>query len=203
MVFYDHPECPYATKVRIVLVEKDLSFETETVDLSAGEHHGKEFLRLNPFGRVPVLVDEGVVIYESAIINEYLNDEYPHPPLLPEESGERAQARILEDFADHAFTLPSMAIERELAKRPAERDSRRMASGRQVLTKTLSMLETKLEGSDYLAGEFSLADVAFATTALNLNKHGIKVETTLPHVRGWIARLTERPSVGPVVRMVA
>ena len=62
MVLYDHPDCPYATKVRIVLAEKDLSYETEAVDLSAGEQRSKDFLRLNPFGKVPVLVDEGIVI---------------------------------------------------------------------------------------------------------------------------------------------
>lgn len=203
MVLYDHPDCPYATKVRVVLAEKDLSYETETVDLSAGEQRSKDFLRLNPFGKVPVLVDEGVVIYDSAIINEYLNDEYPHPPLLPEESGERALTRMLGDFADHAFTLPAMAVEREMAKRASERDERRIASGREVLAKTLAMLEDRLEGKEYLAGEFSLADAAFAPTALNLNKLGTKVDTSLPNVRGWVARLTERPSVGPVVRLVA
>ncbi len=203
MVLYDHPDCPYAKKVRIVLAEKDLTFETRVVDLAAGEHHDKEFLRLNPFGKVPVLVDEGVVVYDSTIINEYLNDEYPHPPLLPEDSSERAQTRILGDFADHAFTLPAMALERELARRANERDDRRMASGREVLTKTLAMLEKRLDGNEYVTGEFSLADAAFAPTALALNKLGIKIDATVPNVRAWVARLTERPSVGPVVRLVA
>ena len=203
MFLYDHPDCPYAKKVRIVLAEKDLSFETVTIDLLAGQHRRPEFLKLNPFGKVPILVDETTVVYDSTVINEYLNDEYPHPALLPEESGERARARLLDDFADAAFTLPSMAIERELAKRPIERNEKRMTTAREIVTHTLAMLDRELEGREYLAGEFSLADAAFAPAALQLDKLGVKIETSLGEVRAWVARLVERPSVGPVVRLVA
>ncbi len=61
MTLYDHPDCPFAQKVRIVLAEKELSYDTETVDLAAGAQRSPEFRRLNPFGQVPVLVDEEVV----------------------------------------------------------------------------------------------------------------------------------------------
>ena len=79
MTLYDHPDCPYGMKVRIVLAEKDMDCEVVTVDLQSGQHRQSEFLKLNPFGRVPVLVDEDCVIYDSTIINEYLDDEYPEP----------------------------------------------------------------------------------------------------------------------------
>ncbi len=107
MKLYDFPPCPFGQKVRIVLAEKGLAYEFVQVDLSQGEQRRPEFLRLNPFGRVPVLVDEETTIYDSTIINEYLEDEYPEPPVLPAigSSAQRARARSLEDFADTSFTL--------------------------------------------------------------------------------------------------
>lgn len=203
MILYDYPDCPYAKKVKIVLAEKELSFETVSVDLSAGQNRQAEFLKLNPFGKVPVLVDEGVVVYDSTIINEYLDDEYPHPQLMPVESGERSRVRVLEDFADIAFTLPVMAVERELSFGSSDRDEKRLDTARGVVEKMLVMLDRELNKKEYLAGEFSLADVAFAPAVLQLDKLGVKVETSLTNVRSWMARLSERPTVGPVIELVA
>ena len=72
---YDYPGCPFCQKVRVALNEKDLEFEKVLVDLRKGEQKAPEFLKLNPYGKVPVLVDEDVVVYDSTIINEYLDDE--------------------------------------------------------------------------------------------------------------------------------
>ena len=102
MKLYDYPDCPFAQKVRVVLAEKELEYETVFVDLRTGEHRqNAEFLKLNPYGKVPVLIDDEVVVYDSTIINEYLEDEYPHPHLMPEDSGARARVRTLEDYCDH------------------------------------------------------------------------------------------------------
>jgi RNA polymerase-associated protein len=202
MKLYDYPNCLFAKKVRIVLAEKELEFDTEFIDLSQGQQRSEEFLRLNPFGKVPVLIDEDCVMYESAIINEYLNDEYPHPPdLLPEDSAQRARVRLLADFADRAFTLPAMAVERELAA--AEPDEARLAAARDVLTKTLAMLERELEQREYLAGDFSLADVSFAPALLQLDKLGVAIDDALVNVKAWSRRLADRPSVGSVMKLVA
>jgi len=203
MTLYDHPDCPFAKKVRIVLLEKDLEFDVVTVDLEHGEQRSEEFLKLNPFGKVPVLVDEGCVIYDSTIINEYLNDEYPLPELLPQESADRARVRLLEDFADNAFTLPAMAAERELAKPAGERDDNRLSTAKDVLSATLRMLDRELAGREFLGGEFSLADVAFAPTALRLDRLGITLGSDLRNVKAWVARLTARASVGSVAKLVA
>ena len=89
---YDYPDCPFCQKVRVVLAEKDLEFEKIFVDLRRQEQKTPEFLRLNPYGKVPVLVDEDEVIFDSTIINEYLEDEYPLPHLLPEDSQARLRA---------------------------------------------------------------------------------------------------------------
>jgi glutathione S-transferase len=204
MTLYDHPDCPYGMKVRIVLAEKDMDCEIVTVDMQSGQHRQPEFLKLNPFGRVPVLVDEGCVIYDSTIINEYLDDEYPEPALRPAASDERARVRLLEDYADTAFTLPAMALQNELAKAAGVRDESRVKAARDVLLKTLEMLNRELEGKEYLGGEsFSLADVAFAPMALQLEKLGVHLDSTLKNVKAWAQRLVARPSIAKVPRLVA
>ncbi len=204
MTLYDYSECPFAKKVRIVLIEKNLEFETIAINLDKGEQRKQEFLDLNPFGKVPVLVDEdGVVIYDSTVINEYLNDEYPYPNLLPEDAAERARVRMLEDFADTAFTLPVMALEREAAGKASERDLANAGTARELLMNTLTMLERQLGKREFLSDAFSLADVSFAPAALRLGSLGIELGDDHTNVKAWIARLTVRPSVGAVVKMVA
>lgn len=202
MTIYDYPGCLFGRKVRIVLAEKELSFDTVQVDLVKGQQRSEEFRRLNPFGKVPVLVDESSVVYESSIINEYLNDEYPHEPeLLPEDSGERARIRLLVDFADRAFTLPVMALERE--SKSAEKDESRAAAAREAITKALQMLERELANREYLGSDFSLADVAFAPALLMLPQVGVNIDASLPNVNAWKARLLSRPSIGKAAKTAA
>lgn len=199
MTIYDYPGCPFGKKVRIVLAEKELSFDAVQVDLVKGQQRSEEFRRLNPFGKVPVLVDESSVVYESTIINEYLNDEYPHPPeLLPEDSGERARVRLLVDYADRAFTLPVMALERET--RAAEKDEARIQAARDAVAKALQMLERELTGREYLGEEFSLADVAFAPALLMLPQVGVTIDPALANVTAWKNRLLARPSIGKAAK---
>ncbi len=203
MTLYDHPDCPYGMKVRIVLAEKEMDCELITVDLQAGQHRQPEFLKLNPFGRVPVLIDEGAVIYESTIINEYIDDEYPEPPIRPVDSGERSRMRLLEDYADTAFTLPAMAVQMELAKPAGVREEQRVRAARDVVVKGLEMLNRELEGREYLVGEFSLADVAFAPIVLQLERLGIHPDNSLRNLKAWIQRLAARRSIASVPRLVA
>ena len=83
----------------MVLEEKGLAYETVPIDLRKLEQKTPEYLAMNPYGKVPVLVDGDTVLYESCIINEYLEDRYPDPPLLPSEPALRARIRILIDYA--------------------------------------------------------------------------------------------------------
>src|SRR5713226_3410102 len=128
MKLYDYPQCPFGQKVRIVLAEKELSYELVNVDLRRGEQKRPEFLKLNPFGKVPVLVDDEVVVYDSTVINEYLEDEYPHPQLMPSDSAARARVRTFEDYADNAFIPLTGTIMRELRKPEAERDQEKLTT---------------------------------------------------------------------------
>jgi glutathione S-transferase len=193
---YDYPDCPFCQKVRVVLAEKDLEFEKIFVDLRKGEQKTPEFLRLNPYGKVPVLIDDDEVIYESTIINEYLEDEYPHPQLLPEDSGARARVRLLEDYCDTLFMPSTANLLHELYKAEGERDDQRIEASRQEIQRYMAYINQQLGSKEWLAGsQFTLADAAFAPRAILLNRMSVDIDPSLTAVLRWIERLKARPSV--------
>jgi len=195
ITLYDFPQSPYCQKVRLMLAEKDLSYETAFVDLMKSEQRTAEFLRLNPYGKVPVLIDDDEVLYDSTVINEYLEDEYPHPPLMPSQSGERARARIFEDFADNSFTAQGGLLAAELRKPADQVDRERVQRYRADVLRVLEFLERQLEGKDYVAGTFSFADLAFVPRLLMLPGLGVEIPARLKNVSAWSERLKQRASV--------
>jgi glutathione S-transferase len=193
---YDYPDCPFCQKVRVVLAEKDLEYEKIFVDLRKQEQKLPDFLRLNPYGKVPVLVDEDAVIYDSTIINEYLEDEYPIPSLMPEDSQGRARVRMMEDYCDNSFIPPTTMLLTQLRKTEAERDVQRVEQARDELRRALYFLRDSLGGQDHLVGkDFTLADAAFAPRIMVLGRLGIELEPALSGVQAWIDRIRARPSV--------
>lgn len=193
---YDYPDCPFCQKVRVVLAEKDLEFEKIFVDLRKQEQKLPDFLRLNPYGKVPVLVDEDEVVYDSTIINEYLEDEYPLPRLMPEDSQSRARVRMLEDYCDNSFIPPTTMLLAQLRKSDAERDGQRVEQAREELRRALYYLRDRLPGQEFLVGkEFTLADAAFAPRIMVLGRLGVELEPALAPVQAWIDRIRVRPSV--------
>jgi len=94
LVLYDAEGSPCARRVRIVLLEKGLAWETRLLDLTKMEQKRPEYLALNPNGIVPTLVHGDRVIYESNVITEYLDEIFPSPRLYPEDPWQRAQATV-------------------------------------------------------------------------------------------------------------
>jgi glutathione S-transferase len=178
-----------------VLAEKDLSYESVLVDLRKNEQKNPEFLRLNPYGKVPVLEDEDLVVYESTIINEYLEDEYPVPALMPEDSAGRARVRLLEDYGDNIFLPQTSLVLGELARAEGERDNDKMNRSKGGLVRSLEWLNSSLEGREYLVSDFSLADIAFVPGVLILANMGIEVNPAWKNLTGWIQRLRQRSSI--------
>ena len=197
MKLYDFLPCPFGQKVRIVLAEKGLSYELVPINLTQGEQRRPEFRRLNPFGRVPVLVDEDTTVYDSTIIAEYLEDEYPEPPLLPAvgSSALRAQARTWEDIADTSFTVQVGQLMAEMGKAESERDPNRIQRLQQWVEQMLSFLNHQLQGQDFLASQFSVADIGFVPRLLVLKELGVDPSANRGNIDGWIRRLLERPSI--------
>jgi glutathione S-transferase len=193
---YDYPDCPFCQKVRVVLAEKDLEYEKIFVDLRKQEQKTPEFLRLNPYGKVPVLVDEDEVIYDSTIINEYLEDEYPLPRLMPEDSQARARVRLLEDYCDNSFIPPTTTLLAQLRKPEVDRDMPKVEQARDELRRALYFLSDRLGGQPFLVGgEFTLADASFAPRVMVLGRLGVELEPGLSGVQNWIDRIRARPSV--------
>lgn len=196
MKLYDDPECLFAQKVRIVLAEKELEYQRIFVDLRAGEQRKPEFLKLNPYGKVPVLIDDEVTVYDSTIINEYLEDEYPHPALMPSDSGGRARVRMLEDYCDNSFLPSAIFVQGEIKKPEAEQDAERLQRYRNELVRGLKRIDGTLAGKEYLVGgQASLADVGFVPALLLLPELGVEVDPSLRGVTAWMARLKQRASV--------
>jgi glutathione S-transferase len=94
LILYDHPSSPCARRVRITLLEKELSWDTQIIDLARLEQRRPEYLRLNPNGFVPTLAHGERVIYESNVITEYLDDAFPQRPLYPQDAWELAQVKM-------------------------------------------------------------------------------------------------------------
>lgn len=91
MILFSDPSCPACHQVRIVLAEKGIAVDITDVDV---DHLPDEVMDFNPYGTVPTLVDRDLRLYESRIIMEYLDERFPHPPLLPVDPVARASARL-------------------------------------------------------------------------------------------------------------
>ena len=191
---YTFPLSTNSRKVRIALLEKGLEFERVNVDLAKREQKNPEYLKIHPFGQVPALDDEGFIVYDSTIINEYLEDEYPYPPLMPEDSEGRAHARLMEDFRDTRFNPPFVKLIYEMRKPEAERDPNILGTATAEINQCFDRIENELHGKEYLAGSFSLADIAFMANFDLLERFQIPVDSKYVNTAAWIARLKARPS---------
>ncbi len=191
---YTFPQSSNSRKVRIALIEKGLEFERVTIDLTKKEQKNPDYLKINPFGQVPALDDEGFIVYDSTVINEYLEDEYPYPALLPKDSDGRARARMMEDLRDNHFNPAAGQINREIRKPEGERNAQVVDAAKAEIARCFERIEKELQGKEYLAGEFSLADIAFMPNLDSLERLGLTVDPKNKNVLAWIARLKTRPS---------
>ena len=91
MVLYSGTTCPYSHRCRFVLFEKGMDFEIRDVDLY---NKPEEIAAMNPYGQVPILVERDLILYESNIINEYIDERFPHPQLMPGDPVDRARVRL-------------------------------------------------------------------------------------------------------------
>jgi glutathione S-transferase len=196
---YDFASSPNCQRVIVVLEEKKLPYEKVPVDLKKMEQKKPDFLKLNPYGKVPVIIDGATVLYESLIINEYLEEKYPETPLLPREPGKRAKARILLDYGMNHLDGPYQKIRKEMMKDEKERDQQLIEDARKELKHLLGRLERELGDQPYLAGDFSLADAALIPRFVRLAGMGVLPDPSLPNLGKWIERMKQRPSVQKIL----
>jgi glutathione S-transferase len=196
---YDFKTSPNCQRVKVVLAEKNLSCDIVPIDLKKGEQKTPEYLKFNPYGKVPVLTDDGTVLYESCIINEYLNEKYPNPPLMPAEPGKRAKARILIDYGMAHLDGPYQKLRMETMKDPKEQNSATVDGAKNDLRKLLQRFEDELGEQAYLCGDFSLVDAALIPRFIRLEGFGVLPDPSLPRFGRYLQRMKERPSVKAIL----
>ncbi len=184
-----------ASKVKVILEEKGLPYRVERLRPGDLGKKPAEMLAKHPLGKVPYIDDGGLIVYDSTVINEYLEERYPAPPLLPPDPIARARARMLENFGDEAILVGDLpAIWMPWWSKPEDRDTARMEKGREGLrTRAFSYLEKELRGREYLCGTFTLADAPYMALAMVLEVDRMPLDA-FPRVAAYLERLRARPS---------
>lgn len=196
---YDFKSSPNCQRVKVVLAEKNLPYDTVPVDLRNKEQKSPQYLKLNPYGKVPALTDDGTVLYESLIINEYLEEKYPNPPLLPKDPAQKAKARILIDYGMAHFDAPYQKLRMELMKDAKEQSQLIIDGAKSELRKLLQRFEDELGDQPYLMGDFSLVDADLIPRFTRLEGFGLLPDPTLPGLGKYLERMKERPSIKAIL----
>jgi len=196
---YDFKSSPNCQRVKVVLGEKNLPYEIVPIDLRKQEQKTPEYLKLNPYGKVPVLTDDATVLYESCIINEYLDEKYPNPPLMPKDLSKKAKARILIDYGFAHFDSPYQKLRMELTKDPKEQNQQVIDSAKSDLKKLLQRFENEIGDQQYLMGDFSLVDADLIPRFTRLEGFGVLPDPSLPRLGKYMERMKARPSVKAIL----
>jgi glutathione S-transferase len=182
-------------RVKIALHEKGLPYERSTLVLANKDQKRAEFLKLNPYGKVPVIDDGGQILFESCIINEYLDEKYREPPLMPADPYLRGRGRVLIDYALNYMHEPYWSLRGEMLKPESQRDRALLSQTRARLADLMQYLESALGEKPYFLGNFSLADIAIVPRALRMEAYGALPAPSLPRLNAWLERMKARSSV--------
>jgi glutathione S-transferase len=188
---YSYQACPFARRTRMTLIEKGLDFELTEIDIN---NKPDNFATISPYGKVPVLLHGGERIYESSIINEYLDETYPAPPLMPGSPIARAQARIWMDYCGSRFSNASWNHMK------AGDDKAKLETATTELHACLRFIEneglrTLSNGPYWLGDTISLVDIQFIPffqRFLNNNKADIPDDCTRVHA--WLDFMEQQES---------
>ena len=182
MRLYSGTVCPYSHRCRIVLFEKGMDFEVIDVDLM---NKSEDVAAINPYGKVPVLVERDLVLYEANIINEYIDERFPHPQLMPPDPVMRGRARLfLHRFEQEIYSHVEV-IERGAVKS--------VDKARAVIRDSLTQLAPILTSQKFLLGdEFSMLDVAIAPLLWRLDYYGIPMGKDAAPLMKYAERLFSR-----------
>jgi RNA polymerase-associated protein len=183
MTLFCSPTCAYSHRVRIVLFEKGITADIEYVDATRPP---KDLLELNPSGSTPTMVDRDLVLSESRIIMEYLDERFPHPPLHPMDPVARARARMLVHRIDQDW----FQLLDEIQKTS---DSKKKAKAVKQLRDSLSSAVPIFAAKPYfLSDEFSLVDCALAPLLWRLPALGVDLPRQSEAVKSYANRLFDR-----------
>jgi glutathione S-transferase len=205
MKVHGHPLSSCTRKVLVTLAEKGARADFQVVDLLADEHRTAAHRARHPFAKIPVLEDDGFVLYESRAILRYLDRRLPGPSLTPAQP--RDAARMEQWLSvDQSYVAPhhqALVGERVVAKHAGRQpDAAKDRQAEEGLASALRVLDRALADAPYLAGDaLSLADISllpYVASLPTIDAAGLLVD--LPHLRGWLGRQVERESWRQVVR---
>ena len=189
MVLYSGTTCPFSHRCRFVLFEKGMDFEIRDVDLY---NKPEDINVMNPYGQVPILVERDLILYESNIINEYIDERFPHPQLMPADPVMRARARLfLFNFERELFVHVQ-----QLERRDHNKDSSKlMERARQQIRDRLTQLAPVFLKNKYMLGDnFSMLDVAIAPLLWRLDYYGIDLSKNAAPLLKYAERIFSRPA---------
>ncbi len=188
MVLYSGTTCPFSQRCRFVLFEKGMDFEIRDIDLY---NKPEDISVMNPYGQVPILVERDLILYESNIINEYIDERFPHPQLMPADPVMRARTRLfLFNFEKELFSHVSI-----LEDRSAKPDDKRLVQARQSIRDRLAQLAPLLLKNKFMLGEeFSMLDVAVAPLLWRLDHYGIELPKNAAPLQKYAERIFSRPA---------
>ena len=195
IILYSARVCPFCHRNRLALLEKGLNYKLIEIDLN---DKPEWFQEISPFGTVPALVNGALHIWESSIINEYLEEIRPNPALLPLDPGQRARARIWIDFANIRF-IPAfykLLSEKDPEKRPSRAD--KLMTFLEIMEKE-GIGRMGAGGSYWLGQHLSLVDLAiypwFERWPVLEHYRSVFSLEKFPQLNHWVAIMKRRPSV--------
>lgn len=185
--FYYNPRSPMARRVWRGLLEKDIEFEPILMKLN-GDQFQPEYLEINPFHHVPVIIDDGFRMVESIAILEYLETKYPTPTLLPKETQALATVRMVQMVSANELVPKLLPLMLE------NQDSAKFTEAKQQIEKVFGFFSDTLKDNSYFGGDnLSLADIVAGTDISFFLHLGINL-SNYPNLNNWFEHLMQRPS---------
>jgi len=185
MVLYSGTTCPFSQRCRLVLFEKGMDFEIKDVDLF---NKPEEIGVMNPYAQVPILVERELTLYESNIINEYIDERFPHPQLMPADPVMRARARLFLFNFERELFVHVQTLENSNNQKAIEK-------ARLQIRDRLTQLAPILLKSKYMLGDdFSMLDVAIAPLLWRLDHYEIELPKSAAPLMKYAERIFSRPA---------
>ena len=184
MTLYSGTTCPFSHRCRIVLFEKGMDFQINDVDI----HDKPEDLAvMNPYNEVPVLVERDLILHEANIINEYIDERFPHPQLMPADPVMRARARLFLFRFEQELFVHVRALENAASSKKDQEKAR------SAIRDNLTQIAPVFAKQKFMLGdEFSMLDVAVAPLLWRLEHYGIEFAKPNPNLMKYAERLFSR-----------
>ncbi|MAR81837.1 MAG: glutathione S-transferase N-terminal domain-containing protein [Pseudomonadota bacterium] len=184
MTLYSNPECPQSHRVRIVLGEKDLTFKVQDIQ---NNERNEDLISLNPNHSTPTFVDRNLVLYESRVIMEYLDERFPHPPLMPVDPVVRAKTRMVLHYIERDL----YGLLNDIGSSGEKKSSQAKAQFKNNLMSAMDFFQSK---KYFLGEDFSLIDCSMAPLLWRLPFYNITLPKNAKPLISYSEKIFDRKS---------